>query len=115
MREAFQSLQNGMPWTGIWSAEFQKDPRSYAGFQHCLTNIAAKLGAIFQRIEMADHYGPEYELALDRDKDGKDLAFVIMSAMKAANAYPGGPIDLSRFIESDLNRRVKDAIPKVEV
>jgi hypothetical protein len=56
---------------------------------------------------MSDHYGSDYKLGLDRDKDGTALAIIIMSAMKAANVYPGGPINLSEFIEADLTRRMK--------
>jgi hypothetical protein len=94
-----------MPWTDIWSADCLNDPRSYWKFSHCLTNIAAKLGAAFQRVEMSDHYGPDYRLGLNRDADGLALAIIIMSAMKAANVYPCGPIDLAQFIEADLKRR----------
>jgi hypothetical protein len=94
-----------MPWTEIWSEGFLQDPRSYSRFQHCLTNIGAKLGSLFQRVEMSDHYGSEYKLGLDRDKDGTALALIIMSAMKAANVYPGGVINLSEYIEADLMRR----------
>lgn len=104
-KEAFQALQAEMPWTDLWSEGFLSDPRSYSRFSHCLTNIAAKLGAMFQRVEMADHYGEDYALALDRQKDGTALAIIVMSAMKAANVYPGGPIDLSQHIEADLKRR----------
>jgi hypothetical protein len=101
----FKKLQESMPWTTIWSEDYRNDPRPYRSFSHCLTNITAKLGAIFQRVELSDHYGMDYELGLDRHKDGKALAFIIMSAMKAANAYPGGPIDLLSHIETDLKRR----------
>jgi hypothetical protein len=105
-RAAFQSLQAEMPFTEeLWSEAFRQDPRSYSRLQHCLTNIAAKLGAVLQRIELSDHYGPDYKLGLNREKDGMALAFIIMSAMKAANSYPGGAIDLSALIEADLQRR----------
>lgn len=105
MIEGLRKLQQAQPWTDIWSDGFKNDPRSYKGLSHCLTNIAAKLGAIFQRVEMSDHYGPEYELGLDKHKDGKALAIIVMSALKAANAYPGGPIDLASYVEADLIRR----------
>ena len=104
-REALRTFQASMPWTELWSAGFLGDPRPYARFEHCMTNIAAKAGAIFQRVEMADHYGPDYTLGLDRHKDGTALAVIVMSALKAANVYPGGPIDLATFIEADLRRR----------
>lgn len=103
----FSKLQLSLPWTRIWAESYLSDSRPYAGLQHCLTNVAAKLGAIFQRIEMSDHYGMDYELGLNREKDGVALAFIVMSAMKAANCYPGGPIELWPIIESDLKRRAK--------
>ena len=98
-----------MPWTEIWAGSFLSDPRPYSRFEHCLTNIAAKLGTIFQRVEMSDHYGPEYKLGLNKEKDGTALAIIIMSAMKAANVYPGGPINLADYIEADLKRRNETA------
>jgi hypothetical protein len=103
---AFQVLQAEMPFTEtLWTEGFKNDPRPYARFEHCLTNIAAKLGTCFGMVEMSDHYGTDYTLGLDQDKAGIALAFIIMSAMKAANTYPGGPIDLSQYIEGDLKRR----------
>lgn len=102
---AFKALQAEMPWTEIWSEGFTLDPRSYSRFQHCLINISAKLGAILQRVELADHYGPGYKLALDRDKDATALAIIIMSALKAANVYPDGPLPLAEYIQADLKRR----------
>lgn len=107
-KEAFQRLQAEMPWTSLWSEAFVKDPRSYSKFSHCLSNIAAKLGALFQRVELADHYGIDYKLGLDREKDATALAIIVMSAMKAANSYPSGPIDLSQYIEADLERRARE-------
>ena len=106
MLDGFRKLQEAMPWTELWSGDFLRDSRSYARLEHCLTNISAKLGSIFQRVEMSDHYGPDYKLGMNRQKDGNALAVIIMSALKAANVYPGGPIDLSEFINNDLERRM---------
>lgn len=106
--DEIRKLQADLPWTRIWSSEFQGDPRPYAKFQHCLTNIAAQLGNVFQRIERSDHYGMDYTQGLDREEDATALAIIVMSALKAANVYPGGPLDIARFIEADLRRRQKD-------
>lgn len=103
--KAFQTLQNEMPWTDLWDEGILGCPRPYAFFQHCMTNIAAKMGAIFQRIEMSDHYGADYAEGLNREKDAAALAIIVMSAMKAANCYPGGPVDLAAYINADLQRR----------
>lgn len=100
-----KELQDRQPWTDLWSEDYLNDPRSYKDFSHCLTNIAAKLGAIFQRVEMSDHYGADYKLGLHREKDGTALAFIIMSALRAANSYPGGKLDIDKHIEADLKRR----------
>lgn len=105
MFAALQKLQGMQPWTDLWSGDFERDPRSYKGFEHCLINIAAKTGAALQRVEMADHYGADYALALNRGKDAAALAVIIMSALKAANAYPGGALDIAGAIKSDLTRR----------
>ncbi len=102
---AFRALQGAMPWTDLWSGDFLSDPRPYSKLEHCLINVVAKTGAILQRVEMSDHYGQEYALGLDREKDAAALAFIVMSALKAANCYPGGPLDLAGPIESDLIRR----------
>lgn len=100
-----KELQGAMPWTDLWSEDFERDPRSYKKLEHCLINIIAKAGAILQRIEMADHYGKDYELAINKDKDGKALSIIIMSALKAANVHPDGMIDIQNLINADLERR----------
>lgn len=98
-------LQSKMPWTDIWSEEFLKDPRPYTKFEHCIINIAAKTGAILQRIEMADHYGQDYSLAIDESLDTEALAIIIMSALKAANVHPSKILDIETAINKDLSRR----------
>lgn len=105
---ALRALQQAMPWTDLWSESFIKDPRSYKKLEHCLINIVAKSGGMLQRVEMADHYGEDYALALDREKDGQALAFIVMSALKAANTYPGGPIDVAALVEQDMKRRLTE-------
>lgn len=102
-----KELQDLMPWTDLWSEGYINDPRSYKAFEHCMTNIIAKAGSIFQRIEMSDHYGADYKLGMDKAKDGTALAIIIMSALKAANCYPDGKIDIAAIIDADLKRRYK--------
>ena len=102
---AIQALQADMPWTELWSGDFKKDPRSYKILEHCLINIVGFAGQILSRIERADHYGMDYEQAINADKDGEALAYIIMSAMKAANVHPKGKIELAEPIMADLNRR----------
>jgi len=105
MFKEIRELQKTQPWTDLWSEDYKKDPRSYKGLEHCLINIVAKAGAILQRIEMSDHYGPDYSLGLDAKKDKEALAYIIMSALKAANVHPHGLIDIASAIEGDLKRR----------
>ena len=108
MQEALRDLQKAMPWTDLWTEAFKTDRSGYGPYQHCLINVAAKNGSLLQRVEMSDHYGPDYTLGLNRAKDGRDLAFIVMSALKAANVYPGGSIDLSELICGDLARRNRE-------
>lgn len=96
-----------MPWTDLWSDDYRSDPRPYKHFEHCLTNIASKLGTLFQMVEMSDHYGQDYTLGLNKEKASTALAIIVMSALKAANSYPGSPINLDEYIERDLKRRAK--------
>lgn len=60
---------------------------------------------MLQRIEVADHHGEGAAHAIDREKDSTALAFIVMSAMKAANMHPQGKIELAEPIAADLNRR----------
>lgn len=102
---ALKATQAAMPWTSLWSADYLADPRSYKDLQHCLINIVAKAGAILQRIEVADHHGEAAAHAINRDEDATALAYIVMSAMKAANIHPQGKIELADYIAADLNRR----------
>lgn len=102
---AFKAIQAEMPFTSLWDAGYISDPRPYKDLEHCLINIVAFAGDILKRIERADHYGPNYEQAINKDKDGEALSYIVMSAMKAANKHPQGKIELSEIIASDINRR----------
>lgn len=97
-----------MPWTDIWTKEFKSDSRDYSKLEHCMINIIAKAGKILQRIEMSDHYGPDYSLGLNSTEDARDLAIIIMSALKSANVYPGQILDMEKEIIRDLQRRKVD-------
>ncbi len=105
MFEEIKKLQDIQPWTDLWSEGYKKDPRSYKDLEHCLINIVSKAAAILQRIEMADHYGADYKLALNKEEDEAALGYIIMSALKAANVHPQGKIDISEAMKRDLTRR----------
>ena len=101
-----RELQACMPWTDIWSDDFLSDDRPYSKYEHCLKNIVGRVGALMQECEISDHYGyPTIHKGLDRNRDGTALSYIIMSALKAANVYPDGAIDLAEYIKKDLITR----------
>ena len=102
--QGVKTLQAMAPWTSLWSEEYTKDPRGYKDFEHCLVNIVAKAAELLAMCEKADHYGGNDKF--DERTIKRNLGFIVMSALKAANKNPvGPPIEVSEFIEDDYHRR----------
>ena len=100
-------LQELMPITELWSEDYVKDVRDYKFFEHCLINIAVKVGKLLSYVEMSDHYGVNGELGLKSKENDiqQELSYIIMSAFKAAKNFPTKPLPLSVSILNDLTRR----------
>lgn len=102
--QGIKDAQSVMPWTSIWSPEYKSDTRSYRDLQHCLINVVACAGRVLQAIERCDHYGVNGEQGFTNRQTivKRELAYLIMSALKAANKEE---VDLSEEVLRDLMRR----------
>lgn len=95
-----------MPITDIWSDLYQQDPRPYKLYEHCLINVVSRVGGLLAQIEMADHYGRDYQKAFGCDSKELEehLAYSLMSLLKAIKSCPL-PLDVSKEVIKDLERR----------
>lgn len=99
-----RELQTNLPWTIRYSQDFRSNPQTHKDFAHALHHASKAMGRLH---ELADDMDHDRALADDpqlRERYGKYIADLVVCALRAANTFPGGVLDLQaatqRRIES---------------
>ncbi|MGC1304774.1 MAG: hypothetical protein WA840_20585 [Caulobacteraceae bacterium] len=102
---SIRDIQSQLPWTIRYSTPFRDNPQPQKDFSHTLLHIAKAHGKLSGVMEDADHHtallcDPEFQ-----QKFGGYVADYVICAMRLANVFPGGPIDLQEIVESRLEQK----------
>ena len=93
-----REIQTGAMWGAhTYSEEFNADPRAHRDAAHALLHITKASGKLAEAVDSRDHVGAFAERAV-----AKYLADVVICALRFANTWPGGPIDVATAIEERL-------------
>lgn len=108
-----RELQTALPWTVRYSTDFRSNPQAHKDFAHSLVHVTKALGQLAGLIDGMDHDksvadGGE---ALRKEWEGKVADFVI-GALRCANTFPGGIIDLQRVVEDRLETKNNIKLPR---
>jgi hypothetical protein len=110
--KTLRELQTTLPWTIKYSRDYRADPRPHKDFTHALLHVGKALGHLQGLADDMDH---DREIANDptlRDRFGKYLADLVVCALRAANVFPGGVVDLQTATEERI--RAKNAPPQLD-
>lgn len=99
-----RQLQTMLPWTVKYSQDFRSNPQSHKDFSHALLHAGKALGKLMGLADDMDHDRELATTANLRDQYGNYVADLIICALRAANTFPGGVID----IEGTTVRRIED-------
>ena len=83
-----RELQTTQPWTVPYSQDFRATPTEHKDFGHAVLHAMKSLGRLAAVVEKADHG------EVDFSKVDKDLASLVVCAIRMANRVPGQTLDL---------------------
>jgi hypothetical protein len=94
MSKNLRELQTSLPWTIKYSGDFRASPLPLKDFAHACHRASTAMGHLHGLVDEMDHDG---ELVADpalRDRYAKYVADLVVCALRMANTFPGGGIDL---------------------
>lgn len=101
-----RKLQTRLPWTVRYSRDFRANPQSHKDFAHSLVHVQKALGYLAALVDDMDHDRDVADSAENvRQKYEKYIADLVVCALRAANTFPGGVIDLERAVIDRLETK----------
>lgn len=107
-----RELQTNLPWTIKYSADFRANPQSHKDFAHALTHVFKAAGVLATFVDDMDHRKETALLANNEAAYSKYLADLVICALRAANTFPGGVVDLQRAVEERLESKNDVKLPR---
>ena len=107
-----RELQTNLPWTVRYSGDFRATPLAHKDFAHGLTHVIKASGRIAQLVDDMDHSKTVSDDPNLREEYGKYVADLIVCALRMANTFPGGVLDLQRAVEDRLENKNGVKLPR---
>ena len=105
---SLRQLQTNLPWSVRYSEHFRANPQSHKDFAHAIVHIGKANGHLLGFVDDMDHRKEVADQPGLREAYGKYLADVVISALRAANTYPGGVLDLQDAVVKRLIEKNED-------
>lgn len=93
-----KDLQTRLPWTVHYSQDFRSNPQTHKDFAHAILHVGKALGHLLALIDDMDHDKTVVDRPNIKEQYEKYLADLVISALRAANTFPGGVVDLERAV-----------------
>lgn len=102
---SLRKLQTTLPWTIKYSQDYRSNPQPHKDFTHALVHTAKALGKL---MGLADDMNHDRTTALQSGLAAaysKYIADLVVCALRAANTFPGGKVDLQREVEHRIESK----------
>lgn len=106
-----RELQTALPWSIRYSADFRANPQPHKDFAHALIHVTKANGMLAALVDDMDHRKETADDPSLRENYAKYLADFVICALRAANTFPGGAIDLQRAVEDRLETKNGTTLP----
>jgi hypothetical protein len=106
-----RTLQVNLPWSVHYSMEFKSSPMPHKDFAHALLHVHKAGGNLAALVDMMDHDRATFDAPFLPDYK-KYLADLVICAMRMANTFPGGMVDLEREVIERLESKNNITLPK---
>jgi hypothetical protein len=101
---SLRQLQTNLPWTIKYSQDFRMNPQSHKDFAHALHHVSKAAGHLHAFADDMDHDRAIAAAAQANTHGlyGKYIADLVVCALRLANTFPGGPLDLQRAVRERI-------------
>lgn len=103
-----RELQTNLPWTIRYSQDFRSSPLSHKDFAHTLHHVSKAAGKLHGLADDMDHNRAVADdnapISGTKAQYAKYVADLVVCALRLANTFPGGVIDL----QSEVQKRIED-------
>lgn len=107
-----RDLQTNLPWTIKYSTDFRSNPQAHKDFAHTVHHVVKAVAAF---VDDMDH---DRALAIDfvknREEYGKYVADLVVCALRLANTFPGGTLDLESAVVNRIESKNDVKLSDVE-
>jgi len=93
-----KTLQVRLPWTIKYSGDFRANPQPHKDFAHAILHVMKATGKLAAFVDDMDHDRDVALRVANRMDYTKYVADLVVCALRVANTFPGGPIDLERAV-----------------
>lgn len=100
-----RELQTQLPWTVRYSSDFRANPQTHKDFAHALTHIHKAAGMLSAFVDDMDHRKETADEPDLKERYAKYVADLVVCALRMANTFPGGVLDLQRAVEDRLESK----------
>lgn len=100
-----REFQTNLPWTIRYSQDFRSSPMTHKDFSHTLHHVSKAAGKLHSLADDMDH---DRALADDptlREQYAKYIADLVVCALRLANTFPGGVVDLQAAVHDRIETK----------
>lgn len=106
-----RELQTNLPWTIRYSEDFRKSPMTHKDFAHACHHVGKAMGRLHELVDDCDHDRQIADTPSLRENYSKYLADLVVCALRMANTFPGGVVDLQRAVQDRLESKNNVVLP----
>lgn len=107
-----RELQTNLPWTIRYSQDFRATPLAHKDFSHALHHVGKAMGRLHELADNADHDRNIADSKTLKDDYGKYVADLVVCALRIANTFPGGVLDLQHLVEERIESKNEVKLPR---
>jgi hypothetical protein len=100
-----RELQTRLPWTIRYSRDFRANPQPHKDFTHALLHVGKALGHLQGLADDMDHDRAKADNRELQGQYGKYVADLVVCALRAANCFPGGVLNLQEAVENRIKEK----------
>ena len=100
--KTIRELQSSLPWTIRYSRDFRASPQSHKDMAHAMHHVSKAAGHLHALADDMDHDREIADDATLRDRYGKYVADLVVCALRIANTFPGGVLDLQAAVQDRI-------------
>jgi hypothetical protein len=109
--KTIRELQTSLPWTIRYSRDFRTSPQTHKDFAHALHHVSKAAGKLHALADDMDHDREIADNPTLRERHAKYIADLVVCALRCANTFPGGIVDLQGAVESRIYEKNKPPLP----